>query len=274
MNINHLRFFLAAAEEGSLTAAAERCFVTQPTLSAGLKSLENQLGGQLLLRSKQGVSLTAFGNLQLKTCREIIHRANRLLSAKNDDNLGLLRVAVSAALPAGILSAALGEYLVPTGLKIRVMEIENSTAESVLQQGKADVVLYCHLGAPPAMSLALGEDCFGLAVADSHPLAARKRLTASSIANESMIVRMHSEETDKATAVLRSNGLKPQVIARVNSDERSLALVKAGLGVCVMPMSMAAEQGVTVIPVQGFNYRRSVLLQWNDHYWGKYFSKV
>ena len=55
VDLRLLRFFIAIFEENNITSAANRCFVSQPSLSAGLKQLEEELGGQLFERSKKGV---------------------------------------------------------------------------------------------------------------------------------------------------------------------------------------------------------------------------
>src|SRR5205085_12491349 len=66
VNLRQLEYFVAIAEEGSFTRAAERLFVAQPSLSQQMKSLERELGGQLLERLPKGVRLTAAGKVFLK----------------------------------------------------------------------------------------------------------------------------------------------------------------------------------------------------------------
>lgn len=78
MNLNHLNFALEVAHSGSFTQAAEACFVTQPTLSNGIKHLEDELGGKLFERSTRHVKLTQFGTHMLPTIQAILNAKREL----------------------------------------------------------------------------------------------------------------------------------------------------------------------------------------------------
>jgi DNA-binding transcriptional LysR family regulator len=76
MELRHLRYFIAVAEERSFSRAAERLHVSQPPLSRQIRNLETELGVKLLDRNRQGVRLTNFGNATLTRARALIRDAD------------------------------------------------------------------------------------------------------------------------------------------------------------------------------------------------------
>src|SRR3954468_11422115 len=109
VNLQQLRYFLAIADEGSFTRAAQRLFVAQPSLSQQMKSLEQELGGPLLERLPTGVRLTAAGNAFVTEARAAVTHAER--AARNARSaLGLeageLEVATVTSVAFGVLPPA------------------------------------------------------------------------------------------------------------------------------------------------------------------------
>lgn len=271
MNVNHLRFFLATVDEGSITAAAQRCFVTQPTLSAGLASLEKELGGKLLERSKRGVKLTRLGKEVLETAREIVHRVGFLRSAAQQKQQRYMRLAVADCMPA--------EYLLNVCQvcqarvdEIRLVETDVNEGVELLRSGRADVLLTSALEKESELpGRVLEHDRHGIILPVEHPLSRKKKITAQDMHQQNMIVRMHSEETWAATQILRQAKSSPQVIARVHSDAKAYALVAAGLGVCVMPQRvfdrLNSDDSVVWRDTAQVKLTRYVQLLWQDNIW-------
>src|ERR1700747_3096920 len=84
IEIRHLKYFVAVAEEAGFTAAARRAHVSQQVLSAQIRQLEDAVGAELLLRSRRGVALTASGTAFLGVAREILASLDRgVLAARN-----------------------------------------------------------------------------------------------------------------------------------------------------------------------------------------------
>ena len=276
MNVNHLRFFLATLDEGSLTAAAQRCFVTQPTLSAGLASLEKELGGKLLERSRNGVKLTPLGENILETAREIVHRVSVLRNSVRQKSENYLRLAVASSVDASYLKKVVDHYVAKESGEIRIIETHVQDAEELLISGRADALLTTTLDATSkASGIVLASDTQGLMIPKAHVLAARKKITPKLMDGENMIVRMHSEETWAATQALRAENSNPIVVARVTSDQYAGALVAAGLGVCVIAEQaykrLNRSDEIIWLPAEKGNLTRKVQLVWRDELWQSVF---
>src|SRR5262245_9205536 len=99
MNLTFVRYFLAVAETGNFTAAAERCHVTQPTLSAGIVRLEEEVGARLIDRGRQS-GLSAAGQRLLPHARTMVE-AWRLARAeqRSSRRVRLIRIAIATTLP-------------------------------------------------------------------------------------------------------------------------------------------------------------------------------
>lgn len=267
MNIKHLQFFLAVIDEGSITAAAQRCFVTQPTLSAGIHALENEIGGKLLERSKQGCTLTTLGRNIEETARGVVHRVHLLKTATDKQDVSHLRIAISQTVPQTLVQSTLHRLSQAGDYRFRILDSEPLTAASQLANGKADLLLCTGLESASQRCITLNEDRFGLALNKQHPLASRRRLRPQDTDNQALIVRIQSEETDLATAALRECNARPQVVARVNSDALALTLVASNIGMCVFPQHQCQDENVVWLPVSGIQASRKVLLRWKDPIW-------
>ena len=88
MELRHLRYFVAVAETGNLSRAAEKLFVAQPPLSVQIRQLEQELGQPLFTRHPKGVRLTAAGQALLPEARHLLHRAARIVDLTRDASEG------------------------------------------------------------------------------------------------------------------------------------------------------------------------------------------
>lgn len=279
MNVNHLRFFLATLDEGSLTAAARRCFVTQPTLSTGLASLEKEVGGKLLERSRSGVSLTPLGESILETAREIVNRVSALRNAARKKNENYLRLAITSTVDADCLKRVINHYIAKESGEVRIIETHADDAEELLASGRVDVLLTTTLkSVSDTPGVVLASDTQGLMIPTSHALSSQKNITAKLMDGENIIVRMHGEETWMGTQVLRAANSNPFVVARVKSDQYAGVLVAAGLGVCVITEQafkrLDKSDSIVWLPIEKGDIKRRVQLVWRDDLWRPVFSDL
>src|SRR4029453_10642153 len=139
LELRHLRYFLAVADELNFSRAAERLHIAQPALSAQIRSLETQLGTELFSRTTRRVDLTPAGELLLVDAREIVERADRAaakVAAAGRSDRGALRVAFAAP-AAGEASTEIFRRFSEGHPAIEVELVESSTLEG-LQQFVAD----------------------------------------------------------------------------------------------------------------------------------------
>ena len=262
MNLAFIRYFLAVAETGGFTAAAERCHVTQPTLSAGIGRLEEAIGARLFDRSRRA-ALTAAGQKLLPHARAMVEawqlaRAEQR-SAKRPK---LVRVAIGSTLP---IQAAMGWLATAQRRLAFDVEISEGTAAAVLERwrrGRCDLALF-----PTREPLAsdacvvLQREAYVLAASTEHRVATRDRWTAAELAETPFILRADCEAHDEATRLLAAAGSRPRAILRSANEERCAAAVLAGLGVALMPRSLL-RPGMAAAEIREVALERRVLLAW------------
>ncbi|MCX6929041.1 MAG: LysR family transcriptional regulator, partial [Verrucomicrobia bacterium] len=192
MELRHLRYFVAVAEEGNISRAAKRIFLTQPALSRQIKALEDEVGECLLERQAHSIRLTPAGDALLPEARDLLQHADQVLERVRAAGRGVrLRVGYAPSLAAGMLSTAV-ECFTQTHPKARVELFDLSTAEMVagLESDKLDVAL-CVGQQRQTRGLKwtpLVRVSWQLAVNRKHRLAGRSRVTPLDVAGEPLLV--------------------------------------------------------------------------------------
>ena len=188
MELRTLRYFLAAAQEGNITRAAESLHLTQPTLSRQIMDLERELGVTLVLRGKNGLTLTDDGILFRQRAQEIVELADRLEKnfAGRPGGIGGM-VAIGAAEVSG--SQTLAKLIRAFAEKYPAVQftLYNETVDNIkdrLDKGLADLGLLLEpidVTQYDYVRLAR-QDTWGLLVRSDHPLAEKASLTADDVA--------------------------------------------------------------------------------------------
>jgi DNA-binding transcriptional LysR family regulator len=264
MNLAFIRYFLAVAETGGFTVAAERCHVTQPTLSAGIGRLEEEIGARLFDRSRRA-ALTGAGQKLLPHARAMVDawqlaRAEQR-SAKRPT---LVRVAIGSTLP---IQAAMG-WLATAQRRLGFeLEISEGTAAVVMERWRRG---RCELALFPTREPLSGKACvvlqreaYVLAAATEHRVATRDRWSAAELGDTPFILRADCEAHDEATRLLAAAGSRPRAVLRSANEERCAAAVLAGLGVAFMPRSLL-RPGMAAAEIREVTLERRVMLAWHD----------
>ena len=260
MELYLLRYFLSLVETGSFTKAAQACSITQPTLSAGIKRLEEQLGALLFVRSNKRVFLTTAGTRFLPRAKAILHEVNMAAAEMAPVEASpVLRLGVLQTLPAAVVSDLLKDFTAAhPGLRFDLFDGTEQELLNRLDERGVDYALSLQRVADDT-SLALFEEGYKLALAHSHPLAGEREIRGEDLANDSMIVRSRCEVLSETSRHFTDRNVRPPLVYRTAQDERALAMVGAGIGVTVMPDSYFAAD-VVRIPMNGFTARRTVAL--------------
>lgn len=256
MDIRALRYFAAVAETGHMTRAAERLGIQQPPLSQQIKALERSLGMQLFKRHPRGVALTEAGRL-------FQAEAKRLLDDMEAMRLRMKRVAEGQAgvLRVGFTSSAAAHRFVPDalrafrqahpGVELQLREANAAELSEALAAGRLHAALLRKPVLRPdglVFQTLLREPVVAALPTDRAPAASRRRrggtqpLTLARLCEDPMIlVRRPGAPGLYADllALCHSQGLVPQVVAEVDRMMANLNLVAAGVGVSVVPASMA-----------------------------------
>jgi DNA-binding transcriptional LysR family regulator len=218
VELRHLRYFVAVAEAGTFTEAAERMFIAQPTLSQQLRRLEDIVGTRLLHRRREGVRLTTAGAVLLETSRAILSLVDHGVShTRQAAGLGRqrLRMAVPPHLP-DALAAQTASRLMPAAAAANVdviwVETPLDSEFSLINQHKADAGLGWLPGAgedlpAPLDVMRLGEFEPVLWIPSSHPAARRGTVTAGELTRMTVLHgprRADAGTYDHWLAVLRA----------------------------------------------------------------------
>lgn len=198
MELRHLRYFVAIAEERSFTRAAERLWVAQPGLSTQVRRLEAELGVKLLNRHTRGVDLTAAGLLFLERARAALAAADAAAMVGPDlqaGRAGTLRVGVSTG-PASSVTAGLLERFSRErpGVELTPMEGYGGTLWRDLRHGALDALIapagHC---SADLTSMDLGSEPWVVLVGDAHPLAGEGPIDGAALEGAQLAVSGHSD---------------------------------------------------------------------------------
>ena len=217
VEIRELRAFAAVAEEGSLSAAARRLHLSQSALSQTIQSLERQLGVQLLLRSRTGVTATEAGAVLLREGRALIAQYDRVLAAVaagDGAGPGDLKVGIPLELPADLLPAVLAELSTAFPLtRVEVSHASSAAQLAGLEAGRLDLALVRECPADPRYDAVLAvEEALGVVLAAAHAdkLADPAGIRLHRLAGLDWAGFPRSEAPvwyDQVTATLRAHGI-------------------------------------------------------------------
>lgn len=252
-----LRYFLAVVETGSFTRAAERSYVTQPTLSAGIAKLEGALDTRLFDRTSRRVALTRAGSRFLERAKNIIHECARAQSdVSGITEPTVLRLGVLLTIPARATGKLIRDFRARhQDCAVELFDGTEQELANRLDQGRIDLAISVLRGRTD--DRALFDEGYSLAIPADHRLAGRARIEISEIADEPVIIRTRCEILSETSRFFTDHNLRPPISYRTDQDERALAMVAAGLGVTTMPESYRAD-GVARVLLTGFDYRRTI----------------
>jgi DNA-binding transcriptional LysR family regulator len=272
MELRHLRYFVAVAEELHFGRAAVRLRVVQPALSQQIQRLERELGVPLLLRTKRRVSLTAAGEAFLVEARRTLAAADSAVEfarRAGAGETGRLRIGYVDLAMWGPLPGLLRGYRVEhPGVELRLTELHTAPQRDALRRGDLDVGF---------LSLRPGEDEFdGLEVAseplvaalpEDHPGARRARIPLAALAKEPWVLfppELRTQYLELTHAACSAAGFVPHVVQEARQLHTLTALVSAGLGVTLVPEAVARARraGVAFRPLAGRAPRLPLHLVW------------
>jgi DNA-binding transcriptional LysR family regulator len=262
MELRQLRYFVAVAEDLHFRRAAARLHISQPPLSAQIQALERELGCELLRRSRRRVELTPAGESFLRDARTLLAELDAAISGAR-----LIAAGQRGRLRATFVGSALLSIVPDAVQRFRAarphVEIElreRSTVEQlrVLASGAADVGLI----RPPAehgpelRSEVIMAEPLLVALPASHPLAASRRLTATLLAQEPLVLFPRAQAPgyhDLLIGSLAGSGAAPSVVQYAPEMITIAGLVAAGIGISLVPASVArlALSGVVYRPLRG-----------------------
>ena len=239
MDLKHLRYFVAVAEEAHFGRAAERLHMTQPPLSYGIQELEADLGVRLFERTTRSTTITPAGRLLLEDARRVLAAAQQIYvtaAAAAQGYCGYLRIAVADALAQPRLTElfALCRQEEPD-VELRIFEMPVGQLVRALQQDDIDVgfTLFREEGKGYAVE-PLWHDAVAVAMPARHQLLAHRRVPLAEALRYPLIL-CHPEMCQGGyayiDAILAEAKVQPVIAEHVSGHESMLMMIGAGLGI-------------------------------------------
>ena len=261
MELRHLRYFIAVAEELHFGRAAKRLAMSQPPLSQQIKLLEEEIGVVLFLRTKRQVELTAAGEVFLGEARRTIAQAEHSIRAARRAARGEI-----GQLAVGFVSSAVYGQ-VPSIFRLmrnRYPEVslllQDLTSEEQVEAVKANRI-DVGLIRPPVLaaeSLAMRviwRETLMVALPEGNPLAAETEIAMEALAGESFIqIPRHVAPGfyDQCIRICAQAGFSPRIVQEARTTPTIVSLISCGMGVSILPSSLKSLQrsGVVYRPLQ------------------------
>jgi DNA-binding transcriptional LysR family regulator len=256
MELRHLRYFVAVAEELHFSRAAQRLNMSQPPLSQQIAALEEELGLRLLDRDKRNVALTKAGEI-------FLHRARMILASADEavDEARRIERGYEGKLVVGFMSAVmlvrLSEYLTefhrlsPTA-EIDLRQMRSNDQFLAVINGEIDVgfvdiavgsMAGAHESSDLSISLALHERLIAC-VSKGHPLADRTSISMGQLIDTPIITLSRQNFPsffDTLLQLCQKSGFNPHIVQQVESMPVAITMATAGYGVAIVPS--LSEQG-------------------------------
>lgn len=250
MQLRHLRYFQAVAQEGSFTRAAEKLHMAQPPLSRQIRQFEEELGVALFERTTRALRLTEAGRFLLEQSSLLTARLDEVLEAtrrlgqtqRRWFGIGFVPSTLYGFVPELIRQLRGADAQVEVGLA----EMTTLPQLEALKAGRIDLGIGRILLDDPAIERRiLMTEPLMAAVPLQHALAGQARVGVDRLAREPFVLypaRPRPNFADHVLGLFRAAGHAPQVVQEANELQTAIGLVAAGLGVTVVPASVQRLQ--------------------------------
>jgi len=268
LELRHLRYFVAVAEELHFGRAAERLNLAQPPLSQQIRRLEALVGCPLLLRTSRSVRLTPAGVAFLERARRTLqHVQEDVQEARSigQGTRGVLRLGFAGSVILTVLPHLLRSYRTQTpGVELRLNESFTAQVVAGLLNGDLDAGIVRDADPTPGVSLEpMFSEAYVAVLPADHPAAGQASVPVTVLRGEPLIYYPRTagiRAFEKPLSVCEAHGFRPVVAQEASQWLTILRLVDAGLGVSLAPacVGQIAPPGVVCLPLQGVTLRSEV----------------
>ncbi|HEX8854374.1 MAG TPA: LysR family transcriptional regulator [Thermoleophilaceae bacterium] len=271
MDLRQLSYFVAVAEEGQFTRAANRVSVAQPAVSAQIRRLERELGEALFHRDQRAVTLTGAGEALLPHARAALAAAERgrdTIASLRDMLHGRLSVGVAGPVDDRFAEALGAFHRAHPAVEIALTQQHNEPLLAAVADGAIDAAI---VGAgvqplpPRVRTRVVATEPLVLAVRRGDPLSSRRTVTLAQLRDQPMItlVRGSGLRTVLESAC-RDAGFIPRITAEAGELTSLSELAAEGLGVAILPRSATDGADLAVLKITRPRLRRRTALAWNE----------
>lgn len=274
MELRTLRYFLAAAQEENITRAADILHVTQPTLSRQMMDLEKELGTTLMLRGKNGLTLTDDGIFFRQRAEEIVELADRLEKTfveRNVDISGVISIGATEAVGSRLFAKLIRQF--SEKYPLVQFNLYNEMADYIkerLEKGLVDVGLLLE----PVDTMRYDfirlsqKETWGVLMRDDHPLAERKSIAPEEIAEYPLILPLRERVRAEILNWLKKDEKDLCIPISYTLLSNAVLLVEEGLGCAFCldgALAIRSSPKLRFIPVTPEHTTRSVLIWKKNH---------
>jgi DNA-binding transcriptional LysR family regulator len=266
MEMHQVRYFLATVSELNFTKAAEKCNVTQPSLTRAIKQLEDELGGDLFRRERPQAQLTELGQRLyplLKQCYESALSARSLASAIKSGEVGALKLALSRTINLELLTSHLSELnRLFNRLEVKLLRGTAPQIVELLKAGDAELAIAGDLGEgwERLDRWPLFTEEFGLIFNARHRLASHPKIEVEDLRQERWLRRAYCEQAQQTDSLIRSHSLDPDQGHELTSERDLITLLEADWGIAFAPRSVSRAETLKHTAVSGIEFGRTVYL--------------
>jgi len=254
MELRHLRYFVAVAEEENVSRAAAKLHVSQPGVSRQIRDLEDEMGFPLFERSAKSVKLTDAGKTFLLEARVVLERAEEAVKKARAVATGgreELHVGYSPTPTARILPPTLRAFQAAMpNVRVKLHDLSNQENMAALREGKLQLAFLVRPRKTASLHKLkfeeLTQDAVRLVVAPNHPLARRTSVTLAEAAREPFVVYSRKDYPDYhewLTAVFASAKSRLRIVEEHDGVSSLIPAVEAGTGVAMAGESLACLAG-------------------------------
>jgi len=273
MNLRAVHYLVTLADIRHFSKAAERCHVSQPTLSTQIRKLEEELDVQLVERSPRKVMLTEVGEEIVERARAMLADADAIRAIarrSKDPHSGTMRIGIFPTLAPYFLPHVVPEIRKRfPRLTLRLFEEKTEDVIEMLRQGRLDAgLLALPIESEQLASRVLFEEPFVLAVPDSHPLSRRQSIKMEDLVEEELLLLEDGHcLREQALEVCHLAGAHEQLDFHATSMETLRQMVAAGTGITLMPVMavkppVAHTDNLSIRPFSQPGPKRTIALVW------------
>ena len=267
MEMHQVRYFLALCEDLNFTHAAERCHVSQPSLTRAIKQLEDELGGALFHRERANTHLSELGRIVRP---HLLHVYNEMEQVKRE--AGDFKRLRQTPLKLGIMCTIAPDQIIDligavrtrhAGVELQLLDANGWELQERLLKGDLEVAIYCLPGSEPDERLhvlPLFREQIVAALGSRHRLAARNAVSVKDLDGECYIHRTNCEFAGYADPVFQAQNVSCTAVYWSERDDWTLAMVAAGLGWAFMPINSVNHPAVVGLPIIEPEFWREVNL--------------
>ena len=275
MELRHLKYFIAVAEELHFSRAAERLCISQPPLSQQIRGLEDELGVKLFERTKRQVHLTEAGKAFLERSYTVLAQLEQAIEATQRigrGEVGQLAIAFVGSATYTMLPDILGGFREQfPAVDLQLHELTTAQQIQALHHKQVDVGIVRSAIVEPGLSLeCILQESLVLALPEKHLLAVQTKVSLATLKDELFILfpaKMGPVFYEQIIRFCQQAGFYPKVAQEAVQMQTIISLVAAELGLALVPACLqnVHRNGVIYRPLQGQTPKTGLYLAWRQH---------